>query len=59
LFWLVIHNSTIPIVQGGRANLYSVLTTFYLPPIAGYALAALIVVSLIVGKLRARKARQA
>jgi D-xylose transport system permease protein len=42
LFWLVIHNSTIPIVQGGRANLYSVLTTFYLPPIAGYALAALI-----------------
>lgn len=59
LFWLVIHNFTIPIVQGGRANLYSVLTTFYLPPIAGYALAALIVVALIVGKLRARKARQA
>jgi len=42
LFWLVIHNSTIPIVQGGQANLYSVLTTFYLPPIAGYVLAALI-----------------
>jgi D-xylose transport system permease protein len=59
LFWLVIHNSTIPIVQGGRANLYSVLTTFYLPPIAGYALAALIVVAVIVGKLRARKARHA
>ena len=59
LFWLVIHNSTIPIAQGGRANLYSVLTTFYLPPIAGYALAALIVVALIVAKLRARKARQA
>ena len=58
-FWLVIHNSTIPIVQGGRANLYSVLTTFYLPPIAGYALAALIVVAVIIGKLRARKARQA
>ncbi len=58
LFWLVIHNSTIPIVQGGRANLYSVLTTFYLPPWAGYALAALIVVALIFAKLRARKARQ-
>jgi D-xylose transport system permease protein len=58
LFWLVIHNSTIPIAQGGRANLYSVLTTFYLPPIAGYVLAALIVVALVVGKLRARKARQ-
>ena len=24
LFWLVIHNSTIPIVQGGRANLYAI-----------------------------------
>jgi D-xylose transport system permease protein len=59
LFWLVIHNSTIPIVQGGRTNLYSVLTTFYLPPIAGYALAGLIVVALIFAKLRARKARQA
>ena len=59
LFWLVIHNSTIPIVQGGRANLYSVLTTFYLPPWAGYALAALIVVALVLAKLRARKARQA
>src|SRR5438034_5848436 len=58
LFWLVIHNSTIPIVQGGRANLYSVLTTFYLPPIAGYALAALIVVVVTFATLRARKARQ-
>jgi D-xylose transport system permease protein len=58
LFWLVIHNSTIPIVQGGRANLYSVLTTFYLPPIAGYVLAALIVAFLILANLRARKARQ-
>ena len=59
LFWLVIHNSTIPIVQGGRTNLYSVLTTFYLPPWAGYTLAALIVVALVFAKLRARKARQA
>lgn len=58
LFWLVIHNSTIPIVEGGRANLYSVLTTFYLPPIAGYALAAIIIGFLIFTKLRSRKARQ-
>ena len=57
LFWLVIHNSTIPIVPGGRANLYSVLTTFYLPPIVGYTLAALIVGFLILAKLRSRKAR--
>src|SRR5204862_3415033 len=59
LFWLVIHNSTIPVVQGGRANLYSVLTTFYLPPWAGYALAALIVIAIILAKLRASKARRA
>ena len=59
LFWLVIHNSTIPIVQGGRANLYSVLTTYYLPPIVGYALAATVVGFLVFAKLRSRKARQA
>ena len=58
LFWLVIHNSTIPIVQGGRANLYSVLTTFYLPPIVGYALAAVIIGFLIFAQLRSRKARK-
>ncbi len=59
LFWLVIHNSTIPIVQGGRANLYSVLTTFYLPPIVGYTLAAVIIGLLIFTQLRSRKARKA
>ena len=58
LFWLVIHNSTIPIVQGGRANLYSLLTTYYLPPMLGYALAASIVAFLVFAQLRSRKARK-
>ncbi len=58
LFWLVIHNSTIPIVQGGRANLYSLLTTYYLPPVLGYALAAAVVAFLVVAQLRSRKARR-
>src|SRR6267378_3208857 len=58
LFWLVIHNSTIPIVQGGRANLYSLLTTYYLPPMLGYALAASIVAFLVVAQLRSRNARK-
>src|SRR5207244_12481166 len=58
LFLLIIHNSTILIVQGGQVNLYSVLTTFYLPPFVGYMLAALIVTALIFAKLRSRKARQ-
>src|SRR5437762_8057549 len=57
LFWLVIHNSTIPIVQGGRANLYSLLTTYYLPPMLGYALAASIVAFLVFAQLRARNER--
>ncbi len=58
LFWLVIHNSTIPIGQGGRANLYSLLTTYYLPPVAGYALATGVVAFLVLAHLRSRKARQ-
>ena len=57
LFWLVIHNSTIPIVQGGGSNLYSVLTTYYLPPTAGYLLAAVVVALLILSQFRGRKAR--
>jgi D-xylose transport system permease protein len=57
LFWLVIHNSTIPIVQGGRANLYSVLTTFYLPSLVGYALGTVVIGGIIFAQLRARKAR--
>ena len=59
LFWLVIHNSTIPIVQGGRTNLYSILTTFYLPPLAGYALGAIVIGGTVFAQLRTRKARLA
>ncbi len=40
LFWMVIKNSTVPIVEGGATNLYSLLTTYYLPPAAGWLLAA-------------------
>jgi D-xylose transport system permease protein len=40
LFWLVIRNSTVPVVEGGERNLYSMLTTYYLPRSFGYALAA-------------------
>jgi D-xylose transport system permease protein len=42
LFWLVIHNATIPVVAGGSTNLYSLLTTFSLPPAAGIATVLLI-----------------
>ena len=40
LFWLVIGNSTVPVTRGDQDNLYSLLTTYYLPATAGLALAA-------------------
>jgi D-xylose transport system permease protein len=38
--WLVIRSETVPVVAGNQENLYSLLTTFYLPVGMGYALAA-------------------
>jgi D-xylose transport system permease protein len=58
LFWLVIHNHTIPIVPGGQQNLYSLLTTYYLSPVAGYVIAAVVVAGLIFTRLKSRAARQ-
>jgi D-xylose transport system permease protein len=43
LFWKVIHNATIPVTHGGVTNLYSLLTTYYVPPVTGLILAALLV----------------
>lgn len=40
LFWLVIQNRTVPVSEGGTSNLYSLLTTYYLPKPLGYLLAA-------------------
>ena len=33
LHWQVIHNATIPVSVGGQENFYSLLTTWYLPPL--------------------------
>jgi D-xylose transport system permease protein len=59
LHWLIIRGQTIPVVRGGGENLYSRLTTYYLPGWAGYALAALIVAGLVAAKLIARSRRKA
>jgi D-xylose transport system permease protein len=40
--WLVIRSETVPVVRGGESNLYSVLTTWYVPPAWGYVLAAVL-----------------
>jgi D-xylose transport system permease protein len=58
LHWLVIENSTVPVVAGGSSNLYSMLTTSYLAPAAGYVLAALAILVLVVLSGRRRAARQ-
>jgi D-xylose transport system permease protein len=58
LHWLVIENQTVPVVEGGSSNVYSLLTTYYLPPAAGYALAGLAVASLVAATLRARARRR-
>ena len=54
LFWLVIQNQT---VAGGQTNLYSLISTWYLPPLAGYALAAAVIVALIVATIKGRQQR--
>src|SRR5579859_1275946 len=42
LHWLVIQDATVPVAKGGTANLYSLLTTYYLPAPIGLGLAAAI-----------------
>jgi D-xylose transport system permease protein len=58
LHWLVIQNQTVPVVEGGDSNVYSLLTTFYLPPAAGYALAAAVVIASVAAALRRRTQRR-
>ncbi len=59
LFWLVIQNTTVPVSRGDEDNLYSLLTTYYLPANVGLALASLIVAALGVIAWRSRAARRA
>ena len=58
LHWLVIENQTVPVVEGGSQNVYSQLTTYYLPDIGGYVLAGLAVAAIVASTLGARKRRQ-
>ena len=58
LHWLTIRNQTVPIVEGGGTNTYSLLTTYYLLPVAGYVLAAIVIIAIVAGNLRARARRR-
>lgn len=59
LFWLVIRNATVPVARGDQDNLYSLLTTYYLPATAGLVLAGMLVLALGLLTWRARAARRA
>ncbi len=59
LFWLVIQNSTVPVSRGDQDNLYSLLTTYYLPGNVGLLLAVGVVVTLGIITGRSRAARTA
>ena len=58
-FWQVIQNATVPVAPGGQSNLYSLLTTYYLPPSYGWVLAAVLVAGLVIATVLARRRRQA
>lgn len=55
--WLVIDNSTVPVVQGGQSNLYSLLTTYYVSPTISLLLAALVAAVLAAGAANTRRQR--
>lgn len=59
LFWLTINNHTVPVATGGQANLFSLLTTFYVPPAAGLALAGAASGALFLSRWRAARQRRA
>jgi D-xylose transport system permease protein len=59
LHWQGIHNSTIPVSVGGADNLYSLLTTWYLPPLWGWILTALVFAAMALLQWRERQRRAA
>lgn len=59
LFWLVIQNQTVPVVPGGQTNLYSLISTYYLPPALGYTVAFLIISGFSIAAVQGRKQRRA
>jgi len=55
--WLVIENKTVPVARGGESNLYSLLTTYHLPPAVGLALAAFLIAAMGIAAARGQRRR--
>jgi D-xylose transport system permease protein len=59
LHWQVIHNATIPVSVGGQDNLYSLLTTWYLPPLWSWVLGGATFAAMVWMQWRERSSRAA
>lgn len=59
LHWLVIQDATVPVAPGGTTNIYSLLTTYYLPQPVGLALGAVVLATLGTAQLTSRRRKQA
>jgi D-xylose transport system permease protein len=57
LHWLVIQNSTVPIAAGGTSNLFSILTTYYLPGRTSLGLAVLVTLGIAWSTIVSRRRR--
>ena len=57
LHWMVIRSATVPVAVGGRENLMSILTTWYLPPTYGWILAAAVIAGMAYATWSARRRR--
>jgi len=58
LFWLIIRNTTVPVSAGGSQNLFSVLTTYYVPPRESLVLAAAVSLALGCSSWRSYRAQR-
>ena len=56
-FWKTIDSETVPVVAGAGENALSLLTTYYLPPAAGFVLLAVIALFITRAQIRQRKQR--
>ena len=56
LFWLVIRNTTVPVSPGGHDNWYSILTTYYVPPVPSLMVVGLVAAGLGMLALRGHRA---
>jgi D-xylose transport system permease protein len=59
LQWLVIQNGTIPVARGGATNVFSLLTTYYVPPSIGLIALGIIFAAMAAGAWNGYRRRRA